>query len=605
MPLPVDYQTCTVTGSWVDIATSDPGSGYVVFTPRATRITTGSEVIVLPTARRVWLEGGAINIELPATDDPDVAPVDWTYQVVETIGGVEYPAYDIEAPAGGTVDLSSAIGVGSAGTIIAVQGAPGPQPDLSTADPQPLGVAAPGVDVEASRSDHVHPMPSAADVDAVPITAVGLLAGETNRGDWSGATAYVPGDVVHDHDGDGQVYVCTAATTNEQPSLTAAKWTAIDGTGREFAVGAGSHAGDSALSIGPGATSDGGGLSVGPYAAAEGYGLSVGLYATSGVAGLSVGLYATSGAGGLAIGPGATSGDYEVNVSGIYKGTVDSGDPTVPTGASIATGFVDLPETADTSNPAAGSQRLVARTDGLYVRDEAGAEVGPIGAGGTETLPATIIDAAGDLIIGTAADTAARLAVGTTGQVLTSNGTTAAWANPLPRPNTGLIVTPGNGSTTTAAIPAHASGRCCVRIVGPYRTGWTLDRIGVDVTGTTANTEVRFAVWADNGYGRPGTLLYLSPTATAVATPALWLETISVATTTPYTLIGAWSVGASQPTCRQADVGPAEILLNGGAAASSSNNYSLWGVGTPVDNYSVTPASGGGFFPVRVVARST
>lgn len=40
----------------------------------------------------------------------------------------------------------------------------------------------------------------------------------------------------------------------------------------------------------------------------------------------------------------------------------------------------------------------------------------------------TIVDAAGDLIIGTAADTVARLAVGTNGQVLKSNGTTAVWS---------------------------------------------------------------------------------------------------------------------------------------------------------------------------------
>ena len=101
MAMPADYQSCNVTGSWVDIATGEPGSGYVVFTPRATRITTASDVIVLPSARRVWLEAGQIDVDLPATDDPDVSPVDWTYRVTETIGGVEYAAYDIEAPAGG------------------------------------------------------------------------------------------------------------------------------------------------------------------------------------------------------------------------------------------------------------------------------------------------------------------------------------------------------------------------------------------------------------------------------------------------------------------------------------------------------------------------
>jgi hypothetical protein len=46
-------------------------------------------------------------------------------------------------------------------------------------------------------------------------------------------------------------------------------------------------------------------------------------------------------------------------------------------------------------------------------------------------IPATIIDAKGDLIAGTAADTAARLAVGTNGQVLTADSTAATglkWA---------------------------------------------------------------------------------------------------------------------------------------------------------------------------------
>ena len=42
-------------------------------------------------------------------------------------------------------------------------------------------------------------------------------------------------------------------------------------------------------------------------------------------------------------------------------------------------------------------------------------------AGGSETLPASIIDAKGDLLVGTAADTAARLGVGANGQVLTAD----------------------------------------------------------------------------------------------------------------------------------------------------------------------------------------
>jgi hypothetical protein len=53
---------------------------------------------------------------------------------------------------------------------------------------------------------------------------------------------------------------------------------------------------------------------------------------------------------------------------------------------------------------------------------------GPAGSGG---IPLTIIDAKGDLVAGTAADTAARLAVGTNGYVLTADSAEAAglkWA---------------------------------------------------------------------------------------------------------------------------------------------------------------------------------
>jgi len=56
---------------------------------------------------------------------------------------------------------------------------------------------------------------------------------------------------------------------------------------------------------------------------------------------------------------------------------------------------------------------------------------GPAGADGTDGIPETLIDAKGDLVAGTADDTAARLAVGTTGYVLTADSAEATglkWA---------------------------------------------------------------------------------------------------------------------------------------------------------------------------------
>jgi hypothetical protein len=65
--------------------------------------------------------------------------------------------------------------------------------------------------------------------------------------------------------------------------------------------------------------------------------------------------------------------------------------------------------------------------------------------------PLTILDAKGDLISATAADTPARLAVGTNGQVLTADSTTATglkWAAPA---GGGKVLQVVYGSTTTTA----------------------------------------------------------------------------------------------------------------------------------------------------------
>lgn len=76
-----------------------------------------------------------------------------------------------------------------------------------------------------------------------------------------------------------------------------------------------------------------------------------------------------------------------------------------------------------------------------------------------------IFNAAGDLVVGTGADTAARLAIGTSGYVLTSNGTTAAWA----AASSGAVATDaiwdaagdlalGTGANTAAKLAIGTSG---------------------------------------------------------------------------------------------------------------------------------------------------
>lgn len=87
MSLPTDFGTGTVTGHWVTSRGLN-GRGQVVFTPRANFMVSGAtETIVLPTPVAATLRGGAISVVLPATDDPHISPVGWTWKVECNIDG--------------------------------------------------------------------------------------------------------------------------------------------------------------------------------------------------------------------------------------------------------------------------------------------------------------------------------------------------------------------------------------------------------------------------------------------------------------------------------------------------------------------------------------
>ena len=85
---------------------------------------------------------------------------------------------------------------------------------------------------------------------------------------------------------------------------------------------------------------------------------------------------------------------------------------------------------SDFSNAATDYRVLFLGEDGtLKLKDSAGTVTTPSGGG----IAATIVDAKGDLIVATAADTVARRAVGSNGQVLTADSaesTGVKWATP-------------------------------------------------------------------------------------------------------------------------------------------------------------------------------
>lgn len=94
---------------------------------------------------------------------------------------------------------------------------------------------------------------------------------------------------------------------------------------------------------------------------------------------------------------------------------------------------VPFVEAAAPSTPAASRVVIYAKSDGLmYSKDDAGTET-LMSSGSGSGIAATIVDAKGDIIAATAADTVARLAVGTNGQVLTAasgQATGLQWATP-------------------------------------------------------------------------------------------------------------------------------------------------------------------------------
>ncbi len=103
---PTDFNGCTMTGTFVGLD-GQPIAGTITFaaTPLAMLDFTSLKTIV-PRALTATLDSnGHFSIILPATDDPDISPQNFTYTVTQNwIGG---RVFSVEAPQNTTVDITT------------------------------------------------------------------------------------------------------------------------------------------------------------------------------------------------------------------------------------------------------------------------------------------------------------------------------------------------------------------------------------------------------------------------------------------------------------------------------------------------------------------
>jgi len=137
-------------------------------------------------------------------------------------------------------------------------------------------------------------------------------------------------------------------------------------------------------------------------------------------------------------------------------------------GVSLLDSFADLTEIAKPANPAANALRVYAKDDGagvtkLYGLDSAGTETAyGAGGGGGDVATDAIWDAAGDLAVGTGANTAAKLALTVPGGAnllnvlgVVNGETTPTWKALFDTTHPENLGTAAEGSGTIAALRNH------------------------------------------------------------------------------------------------------------------------------------------------------
>lgn len=105
--IPSNWQTGTVTGTFLD-ADFNGFVGKVIITPDVKAARVFGQAITLLKAQEFTLTAGTFTATLPAGNDPDVSPLNFTYTatIVANNGDrTDFPSYTFVLPVGQTVDL--------------------------------------------------------------------------------------------------------------------------------------------------------------------------------------------------------------------------------------------------------------------------------------------------------------------------------------------------------------------------------------------------------------------------------------------------------------------------------------------------------------------
>lgn len=110
---PADFQGCAITGQFLDLR-GLPLIGTVTFTASpSSLLDQDNNIIVVPKVLTATLDTtGSLSIVVPATDDPNINPYNWTYSVSENFSGGR--KYSIRAPQNTVIDLADVSPVPSA-----------------------------------------------------------------------------------------------------------------------------------------------------------------------------------------------------------------------------------------------------------------------------------------------------------------------------------------------------------------------------------------------------------------------------------------------------------------------------------------------------------